>query len=521
MRVSSLLPPSHCEERERDEAILPRSKTRSPRFARDDGVTKEKARTFPSGLPQAALLFYCDLVFVFDFVRSDHVVRLAPTGLHDLVFLRVGEEGRRSARASVELSQSRRLNLRTQDGEIRRRGIGIGIERTAYFGARATPAGGIADLGGGNLRRAALAAFETQPRPLGDSAKRIFRRRYHFHRDAENGEAATRQRAIRYAFDAHAVALDLYLSRDQSAVGGGTFCLDFNAIEEVGGCAALVRGRTGCRDLLAAYVELRTGNETVNHALDFRLNQVAGQATAVTIVIALERLGERQGIAVPGSFRFYTIAIRGQRRGCPIDVYTPDGERRVDHRGETFQFELAVDGRLVFDQRCEDVTGGIAEPADFNRGAIGKRRQTDGSSRLGSVKFKAGRVIDQDRLIKDGEAESCDADVRGRTKDTIRTADGCRGEVATGILASRDDNNRAHRQSTGLFGGNAIIARTLIDGAVVVGYRCAHAAIGDAVDRDATNRRNGADRTGATDATTNNPSAAPSATTAPSAPGEY
>ena len=43
MRVSSLLPLSHCEERERDEAILPRFKTSSQRFARDNGDNKRKS----------------------------------------------------------------------------------------------------------------------------------------------------------------------------------------------------------------------------------------------------------------------------------------------------------------------------------------------------------------------------------------------------------------------------------------------------------------------------------------------
>ena len=93
MRVSSLLPLSHCEERERDEAILPRSKTRSPRFARDDGVTKEKARTFPSGPRLAALLFYYYLIFVFHFscIECARAPRRSAC-LHNLVFNRVVEE---------------------------------------------------------------------------------------------------------------------------------------------------------------------------------------------------------------------------------------------------------------------------------------------------------------------------------------------------------------------------------------------------------------------------------------------
>ena len=105
MRVSSLLPLSHCEERERDEAILPGSKTRSPRFARDDGVTKEKARTFPSEPRLAALLFYYYLVFVFHFscIDGGRAPRRSAR-LHKLVFNRLGEEriGCRGAGISVE-----------------------------------------------------------------------------------------------------------------------------------------------------------------------------------------------------------------------------------------------------------------------------------------------------------------------------------------------------------------------------------------------------------------------------------
>ena len=105
MRVSSLLPLSHCEERKRDEAILPRSKTRSPRFARDDGVTKEKARTFPSGPRLAALLFCYYSVFIFHFRGIGYgIAHRRSARLHNLVFNRVGEEsiGCRGAGISVE-----------------------------------------------------------------------------------------------------------------------------------------------------------------------------------------------------------------------------------------------------------------------------------------------------------------------------------------------------------------------------------------------------------------------------------
>ena len=133
MRVSSLLPLSHCEERERDEEILPGSKTRSPRSARDDGVTKEKARTFPSEPRLAALLFYYYSVFVFHFscIEGGRAPRRSAR-LHKLVFNRVGEKriGRRGTRGSVELSgSSNGLHLNSQDGEIWRRRICI--ERTA------------------------------------------------------------------------------------------------------------------------------------------------------------------------------------------------------------------------------------------------------------------------------------------------------------------------------------------------------------------------------------------------------
>ena len=93
MRVSSLLPLSHCEERERDEAILPRSKTRSPRFARDDGDNKKKARTFPSGPRLAALLFCYYLIFVFDFGGTNLVVgTFRSTCFNNVVRLCVQEE---------------------------------------------------------------------------------------------------------------------------------------------------------------------------------------------------------------------------------------------------------------------------------------------------------------------------------------------------------------------------------------------------------------------------------------------
>ena len=105
MSVSSLLPLSHCEERERDEAILPRSKTRSPRFARDDGVTKEKARTFPSEPRLAALLFCYYLIFVFHFRGIGYgIAHRRSACLYNLVFNRLGEEriGCRGAGTSVE-----------------------------------------------------------------------------------------------------------------------------------------------------------------------------------------------------------------------------------------------------------------------------------------------------------------------------------------------------------------------------------------------------------------------------------